>query len=1150
MLLVHLLGVTARAAEETNFTWTGHYRPFWGVDVGIEGAFKANVHAVVQNSLSSEGAWLRHYSVTSVKLELPLSYLAYAVPPEPDPPIPPPISEDYLVTLESSDFDLTYHSPPIVGFGPGSFVIEAYSPAQGYSLYIFLGHPRRQVFSTPKGATLIIGGTSHTPPDAFVLTVGSGVTGVGGVGQWPSASNFLYPVGYDWTHLPPAWGIPDWPDNWFAVQCRAFQDDDIWASLSLHRVTYEGLVADTPSDIDAPLMVKPDAAILARMPPLGLGVVADGVTPVLLKIEAHPLTTTTYRIVLDSRTGSVDLSNKISVLSEGAFKLGTTISLSPTSTSAFAYIQGIDRQDLTLGADNEVVVGVSLQTLDGKSVATTHLGIRRPPVVLVHGIGSTAKWEFSQPFLDWMYRHYPKDFVLPIEYGVSGPDHDDPTLNIRSPLIECARLLHGSLLAALESPTATIRQSWAFTRYDIVGHSQGGLILRYLAQPQPLGLMIPAFCAPENLHRGRFDRLITIGSPHNGSLNYFYMNATCRLSPFPLDKLATLWFDNDGNHKFDPFGREIESINSPYFVTDPAARFHCIRSTIYDGRPPGEADRPCPKGYWVLDHVLPEDRGLRSLYKTLWPEAPDIPASSPLRKGHFVLPVGSDGVVDFDSQRGGCTTNVTDLRELTKRDFAHLFYFWKMNPGYRVTFEKVWMPEIFPRPLGRDLFGVKDDSESQIDSAHVADTVCKLLREAKTAFGPFQSAIPRPTALKETIEALIKAGVGKPPLFLDALQQTPGTWRISVRSSSAPPVKGSMVWSAVHFGVAGLDLDGFILEPDATGGTSATLKVTPALIGDIAVAATYQDAAGETLVTVPLRAYRNDGGASLVGISLVIPNQLLRTGQTVPFAVSGAYSDGSQRLLFAVPDDGFVYESSDTNVSILHPNGIMDALRSGSCNVTVRLGTLSGMCTVTVVPANDDFLQRETLIGRQAAGSNRNATKEEMELNHAGNAGGHSVWYEWLAPIRGAVVIDTIGSDFDTLLAVYQGDALNRLTTVSSDRGSATNGASRLTFQAAAGAKYAIAVDGANGASGNLMLNVDYVGGEMSLKIYDPKIEGNTFSCSVVTQSLRTYTLQFKELISDEKWMDGHTMGGNGSTIVLTNRCDAIGGRFYRIQAQ
>src|SRR5207247_9217150 len=89
---------------------------------------------------------------------------------------------------------------------------------------------------------------------------------------------------------------------------------------------------------------------------------------------------------------------------------------------------------------------------------------------------------------------------------------------------------------------------------------------------------------------------------------------------------------------------------------------------------------------------------------------------------------------------------------------------------------------------------------------------------------------------------------------------------------------------------------------------------------------------------------------------------------------------------------------------------------------------------------------------------------------HAGNAGGHSIWYACTAPTAGSVTVDTIGSSFDTLLAAYTGSSVSALTTIASnDDASGTQ--SRITFTAAAGTTYRIAVDGYGGASGSVTLN-------------------------------------------------------------------------------
>jgi uncharacterized repeat protein (TIGR01451 family) len=102
---------------------------------------------------------------------------------------------------------------------------------------------------------------------------------------------------------------------------------------------------------------------------------------------------------------------------------------------------------------------------------------------------------------------------------------------------------------------------------------------------------------------------------------------------------------------------------------------------------------------------------------------------------------------------------------------------------------------------------------------------------------------------------------------------------------------------------------------------------------------------------------------------------------------------------------------------------------------------------------------------------NATASKETGEPNHAGAAGGKSVWWSWTPSSSGIAAIDTHGSNFDTLLAVYNGTALNSLSLVASNDNDGSSGnTSGVSFIAQAGTTYQIAVDGANGVSGKVVL--------------------------------------------------------------------------------
>ncbi len=125
-------------------------------------------------------------------------------------------------------------------------------------------------------------------------------------------------------------------------------------------------------------------------------------------------------------------------------------------------------------------------------------------------------------------------------------------------------------------------------------------------------------------------------------------------------------------------------------------------------------------------------------------------------------------------------------------------------------------------------------------------------------------------------------------------------------------------------------------------------------------------------------------------------------------------------------------------------------------------------------PSNDAFANAASLSGSGLAllSSNSGATREAGESEHAGAAGGASVWWRWKAPFAGTVTVATDGSSFDTLLAVYSGSALDALTAVASDDDSGEGPRSLATFTAVAGTEYRIAVDGKAGATGLVVLRL------------------------------------------------------------------------------
>ena len=141
------------------------------------------------------------------------------------------------------------------------------------------------------------------------------------------------------------------------------------------------------------------------------------------------------------------------------------------------------------------------------------------------------------------------------------------------------------------------------------------------------------------------------------------------------------------------------------------------------------------------------------------------------------------------------------------------------------------------------------------------------------------------------------------------------------------------------------------------------------------------------------------------------------------------------------------------------------------------VGTIDLQWTSTPNPPRNDRFILATDLGSAAsatdAGHNITATSEAAEPDHLGQLS-HSVWWRWTAPADGPVTIDTAGSSFDTVLAVYVGSDLASLTEVATNDDSLGIGrASRVTFDADAGTVYRIAVDGIADLTGAIALQVD-----------------------------------------------------------------------------
>ncbi|MBS0632828.1 MAG: pre-peptidase C-terminal domain-containing protein [Verrucomicrobia bacterium] len=265
--------------------------------------------------------------------------------------------------------------------------------------------------------------------------------------------------------------------------------------------------------------------------------------------------------------------------------------------------------------------------------------------------------------------------------------------------------------------------------------------------------------------------------------------------------------------------------------------------------------------------------------------------------------------------------------------------------------------------------------------------------------------------------------------------------------------------------------------------TARTVTVTPAAgqTGSATITLTVSDGALKTATAFVLTV----NAANTAPTISAIPNQTVlvsTSSNTLAFTIGDAETAATSLTLTATSSNTTLVAANKITLGgsgaarTVTVTPTVKVTGTSTITLTVSDGTLktSSSFVVTVVASNDAFANAITLTGAKVStkGSNTGATKESGEPNHAGVVGGKSVWWRWTAPASGPVSVNTVGSTFDTLLAVYTGTAVNALSVVASDDNVGGNKTSALTFTAVAGTTYSIAVDGAAGATGTIYLSL------------------------------------------------------------------------------
>jgi subtilisin-like proprotein convertase family protein len=185
--------------------------------------------------------------------------------------------------------------------------------------------------------------------------------------------------------------------------------------------------------------------------------------------------------------------------------------------------------------------------------------------------------------------------------------------------------------------------------------------------------------------------------------------------------------------------------------------------------------------------------------------------------------------------------------------------------------------------------------------------------------------------------------------------------------------------------------------------------------------------------------------------------------------------------------------------------GIIYAIEIGGYNEMRGIYDISfERQTLVFGPVNDNFASRASLSSDPAYAevNTVRASLENFEPRHSADRGGGSVWWEWTAPSTGWYRIDTSGY-LDSLLSVYTGTELSNLVLLAeNDDEELGTILSAVTFQAVAGAKYQIRVDGYMGAAELTSLYIRSDSGPMEISSSPGGVLDSQASISLGTAAL------------------------------------------------
>lgn len=289
--------------------------------------------------------------------------------------------------------------------------------------------------------------------------------------------------------------------------------------------------------------------------------------------------------------------------------------------------------------------------------------------------------------------------------------------------------------------------------------------------------------------------------------------------------------------------------------------------------------------------------------------------------------------------------------------------------------------------------------------------------------------------------------------------------------------RGAIRWIACLAAIVGCALPSSAAAAPPANDNFAGATTLASSLQVLNTAGTNVEATKETVAGEPNHA-GNPGGASVwyqwtaPSTATITIDTCESTLDTVLGIYTGTTLTGLNATRVASSDDSCGLQSrvtfravSGTNYRIA-VDGYFDGLNADTGTFDLDIDNAA------IPPAYDNFVAGTSITGTSAGGQNIQASAEAGEPMHGGLRGGTSVWWRWTPAISGDATVATCGSSLLTLTGVYTGTAVDALTDVVTGETFCGLG-SIVTFPSTAGVTYRIAVDGFDGQSGDIQLDVD-----------------------------------------------------------------------------